>query len=280
MTDFRLGWATDIHLNFLDLFSLQEFSNKIKAQNLDALVVTGDISEADRLAPHLRCLRADLMCPVFFVLGNHDYYTSNVKSVREQMNMHFTYTQHDVGKLKGMFWLPATNAINEGIVRLTDKAALVGHDGWYDGRYANWFNSKLIMPDYNEIGDFYAKNQRDTFDRMGELAMESAIHAITTLFKAFETYDHVFYATHVPVWPENSLYRGKISNDTWLPCFSNKYLGDALLSIMAHQPHSKSLTVLQGHSHHRARFHPRRNIVSLTGEANYGFPAIEKVFVL
>lgn len=280
MTDFRLGWVTDPHLNFLDLISLKTFTDKINAEKLDALVVTGDIAEGDNITPYLRCLRADLMCPVFFILGNHDYYRSNVKTVREAMNLNFTYNEADVGKVKGMFWLQATNNINNGIVRLTDNAALVGSDGWYDGRYADWFKSELIMADYHIIGDFYAKTQLEQFNRMGELAIESANHAQMILTKAFETYNHVFYATHVPCWPENSLYQGRISNSMWLPCFSNKYLGDALLDIMSKQPTGKSLTVLQGHSHHRARFHPRGNIVSLTGEAEYAFPDIEKVFVL
>ena len=51
MTNFRLGWVTDPHLNFLDLISLKTFTDKINAEKLDALVVTGDIDEGDKNTP-------------------------------------------------------------------------------------------------------------------------------------------------------------------------------------------------------------------------------------
>ena len=68
----KLAWATDIHLNFVTTLARRRFLESIKEQ-ADALVVTGDIAESNRLAETLMVMDVLVERPVYFVLGNHDF---------------------------------------------------------------------------------------------------------------------------------------------------------------------------------------------------------------
>ena len=267
---FRLGWITDPHLNFCSKNSLMLLKQAIAKQELDALVVTGDIAEGNIIHSSLTELKSGLRCKIYFVLGNHDYYMSSVASVRETMTEFFVDLNEHMPQ-----WL---TGISGDFVSLSPgKVALCGHDGWYDGRYANWFKSKVIMSDYHVIADFKPLTMELLHLRLGELAKESADFAKRVLPLAFQDHEHVFFATHVPVFKENAVYNGMISDNDWMPHFSNKHLGDALLEVMDSYP-TKKLTILQGHSHGKTQFHPKQNIVSHTGFAKYRFPALNNVF--
>jgi 3',5'-cyclic-AMP phosphodiesterase len=268
--NFRLGWITDPHLNFCSKTNMMLLKQAIAKQQLDALVVTGDIAEGNIIYSSLMDLKDQVFCKIYFVLGNHDYYMSSISQVREVMTEHFVDLNPHMPQ-----WL---TGISGDFVSLSPgKVALCGHDGWYDGRYANWFKSKVLMSDYHVIADFKFLTMELLHQRIGELAKESADFAKRVLPLAFQEHDHVFFATHVPVFKENAVYNGMISDDDWMPHFSNKYLGDALLEVMESYP-TKKLTVLQGHSHGKTKFIPKSNIESITGFAKYRFPALNQVF--
>jgi 3',5'-cyclic-AMP phosphodiesterase len=84
-------------------------------------------------------------------------------------------------------------------------------------------------------------------------------------------------ATHVPPFRDACWHEGTISDDEWLPHFTSKAMGDALLEIMRDHP-AQELTVLCGHTHGRGEARLAENILVLTGGAEYGSPAIERVF--
>lgn len=284
MTDkkFRLGWITDPHLDYVTIEGLRSLFAKINNQDLDALVITGDIAEGNSIDNTMRFVTQQVKAPVFFVLGNHDYFVSTIAGVRANMVMNWSnFKEHGNQLVKHTgTWLPATTPSNgeQTFVQLTSDVALCGHDGWYDGLYADWFKSRIIMPDYNHITDLKLLQRQDLFDKLQELAKESADYAEKILPLAFDAGNsHVFFATHVPAFPENSVYNGMISDDQWMPHFSNKHLGDALKKIMESYP-EKKLTILQGHSHGKTQFHPKPNIVSHTGFAKYRSPALNNVF--
>lgn len=81
----------------------------------------------------------------------------------------------------------------------------------------------------------------------------------------------IVIATHVPPWRQNSVYKGEISDDSWLPNFSSKIMGDAILSISEENP-SVKFEVLCGHSHGDAEYSPNGSIRSRTGFSEYGRP--------
>ena len=69
----RLAWATDIHLDFLADEQVRAFAGALVADRPDAVILSGDLSHAEQLEHHLRLLAGATSCPIYFVLGNHDY---------------------------------------------------------------------------------------------------------------------------------------------------------------------------------------------------------------
>lgn len=97
----KLAWLTDIHLNFIDLTQRQKFYQEIIDSLCDGLLISGDIAEALCLEELLQELALYLKKPIYFVLGNHDYYRGQIQKV-----------QHVATKLtqsnEYLFWLPAS----------------------------------------------------------------------------------------------------------------------------------------------------------------------------
>ena len=77
----RISWLTDIHLNFLPPHGMNSFYQAIRQQEPDAVLISGDIGESNTVAFYLRLLEQHLQLPIYFVLGNHDFYHSSFASV-------------------------------------------------------------------------------------------------------------------------------------------------------------------------------------------------------
>ena len=78
----RLAWLTDIHLNFIDALAIQEFFESV-AENADAVAVSGDIAESHIVVRYLRKIEEIVRTPIYFVLGNHDFYRGSIPQVRK-----------------------------------------------------------------------------------------------------------------------------------------------------------------------------------------------------
>jgi predicted MPP superfamily phosphohydrolase len=76
-----LAWATDVHLNFLTDHDLMAFCASVAELRPDALVLTGDIAEAPNLGRLLGRVASALERPIYFVLGNHDFYHGSIAEV-------------------------------------------------------------------------------------------------------------------------------------------------------------------------------------------------------
>jgi predicted MPP superfamily phosphohydrolase len=70
----RLAWLTDIHLNFVSPGDVVVLVQQVHENCPEAVIVGGDIGEADSFGGFLRRLVELLELPIYFVLGNHDYY--------------------------------------------------------------------------------------------------------------------------------------------------------------------------------------------------------------
>src|SRR5579872_847526 len=79
----RVVWLTDLHLNFLKLRQTEEFLARVNAERPDAVLIGGDIAEAPSVAGCLETIAARLTCPIYFVLGNHDFYFGSIERVRQ-----------------------------------------------------------------------------------------------------------------------------------------------------------------------------------------------------
>ena len=138
MSNTKILWLTDIHLDYLESEQkIVDFCKTVNSHAPWAVMITGDISEAPSLLYHLGLLKDNLDVPFYFVLGNHDYYRGSFTQVRSWMSSFFPDS-----------YLPCA-----GIVEFGYDTVLIGHDGWYDGGYGDWFSPGTVymQGDYDTI---------------------------------------------------------------------------------------------------------------------------------
>ncbi len=82
----RILWLTDIHLNFVEWPRQREFLERVRLAAADAILLSGDIAEADDVTEYLAQLATAWTAPLYFVLGNHDYYFGSIADVRARVN--------------------------------------------------------------------------------------------------------------------------------------------------------------------------------------------------
>lgn len=271
----NLVYLSDIHLNFLSDTDNRVILNHVVANCApgDTVVITGDIAEAPTVVDFMTTWKTRLEAKdikLRFVLGNHDYYHGSVDQLRADMKQ----------------VLPENWLGNCDVVELSEKTALVGHDGWYDGLYADYLKSRLDMSDYYLIKEIsgFAYNRPQRHKILQRLATEAATHILTCGRKALEDkYEKVFIATHVPPWKEASWFKGKPSDNDWLPHFSSKIMGDAII-LLGKQFPNKKITVLCGHTHvgesNNHICNPLPNIECHTAAAEYRYPKISDIFTI
>lgn len=256
----NIAWATDVHLNFITHRQALGFCQDVAAAGADALLLGGDIAESHDLADWLRFLERHLALPIYFVLGNHDYYGSDIATVRRQAT---------VIQSNRLRWLP-----DAGVVELTADTALVGHDGWADARLGDFQRSPVLLNDYFQIADLLqasgggkAALQR----KLGVLGDQAAADLRPHLTEALARYPRVIVLTHIPPFREACWHEGQISNDDWLPGFTCYAIGDLLLETVGRCPEC-DVTVLCGHTHGEGIAQLLPNLKVITGAAEYGAP--------
>jgi len=261
----RVAWATDPHLDTVDRPDIETWCGRVSGAGATALLLSGDISEAEGLPRWLSFLESRLPLPIYFVLGNHDYYGSDVATVREAMR-----------RLNGERLHYLSGA---GGVLLAPGVSLVGCDGWGDCRLGA-IDEFEILTDYLAIGDlaetidreellrgaFPRVALREALQRLGD---EAAAELRPDLLEAAGTTATVLVLTHVPPFREACWHRGSISGDTWLPGFTCKAVGDLLLSVAESHP-DRRLMVLCGHTHGSGYVRMRPNLEVYTGAGGYG----------
>lgn len=262
----RLAWATDIHLNFLSAEARDAFAAGVADAAPDAVVLTGDIAEAPSVEAHLLALEARLARPIYFVLGNHDCYRGSIAGVRAAAAALSARSRH-------LRWLPAA-----GVVPLAPGVALVGVDGWGDGRLGDYARSPVLLNDFFLIEELAWLDPAARLARLHALGDEAAAYARATLPGAMAGARAVVFATHVPPFREACWHEGAISDDDWLPHFTCEALGAALLDVAAAHP-GCALTVLCGHTHGAGEARLAPNVVALTGAADYGAPTFRVLAV-
>jgi 3',5'-cyclic AMP phosphodiesterase CpdA len=255
-----LTWATDIHLDHAEPSARAAFYAELRRRGRP-VVLTGDLADATSFERLLLELAAAVDLPVHFVLGNHDFYGGSIAEVRAKAS---ELSARD----RRLGWLPA-----EALVRLADDTVLVGHDGWSDGGFGDWWGSKVVLNDYLLIRELAEArlDKRELLARLQQLSAEAAAYLADVLARALATARQVIVATHVPPFREACWHEGAISSDEWLPHFSSRLAGEAILAAAdAHR--DRELLVLCGHTHGHGETRPRPNLRVLTGGAAYGKP--------
>lgn len=257
----RLAWLTDIHLNFVDQATAERFFASVRESNADAVLLTGDVGEAHDVIPWLERLDDALERPIYFVLGNHDFYRGSILEVRAAASALQS-------RRPNLIYLTSS-----GIIPLTPQTALLGDDGWADARLGNYETSLVMMNDYRLIRELAPYSKIDRWEKLKQLGDEAAAHIRQLLPEALDQYPHVLLATHIPPLREACWHEGQLSNDEWAPHFTCRAMGDAILEIARRHP-TRHLTVYCGHTHSPGLCQPLPNVTIHTGGAKYGQPGV------
>ena len=121
----QIAWLTDLHLEFLQLDELHTFVGQLIHSMPDIVLVGGDTGTAVDFASFFQFLEMRLKRPIYFVLGNHDYYHGSISQVRETAEKLSRSSQW-------LHWLPIKR-----VVPLSETTGLIGHGSWADGRLGN-----------------------------------------------------------------------------------------------------------------------------------------------
>lgn len=259
-------WLTDIHLEFLEEEHLQDFLKHIQQCEYDVLWITGDIAHGNNVSQYLIKLAVTLQKPIYFVLGNHDFYGRKTNDIYEEMcivsqNPYLTYLS------------------TSPVIEINANNALIGHDSWGDGRWGHYHTSNVMLNDFLLIRDFAGLDQEQILTRMQYLSHQAVRHIQKVLKNALKKYNHVWMLSHVTPFKESCLYNKEIADGNWLPFFSCKEMGDMLQKVMHKHP-QKRLTVLSGHTHNEANVQISDNIHALVGQAEYCEPCVQQIFTI
>ncbi len=263
----RLAWLTDIHLDFLQLESIQEFCYAALEADPDVFLIGGDISIAPMLHTHLRIIEHYWKRPVYFVLGNHDYYRGSIDGLRRELPAFLQ--EHD-----NLKWLPL-----EGVVELSPDVALIGHGLWADGRLGAGSASQILLNDYALIEELTGLGQKELFKRLYALGDRAVAEFEPLLRRALAEYKHVYALVHVPPFQESAWYNHHISDEQYLPHFACHAVGEMIRDVMRDYS-EKRLTILCGHTHGAGESRIADNIFVKTGGARYGHPKVQEILVV
>lgn len=272
----RFAWCTDIHLDFIDTNKTIAFINALRTQNIDGVLLTGDISIANLLPQHLGMIEAGLEVPIYFVLGNHDYFGSSIEDVRKEMKDLSNMSTH----LKYLATTP--------YVALSSTTAVVGHDGWYDALYGDWKSGRFVMQDFLQIKDFVENGGgqgrfKNGFEDMNaivtkaqELAMQGVQHVHDGIKAAVRYHKNIIVMTHFPPFEESHIHNGRVGAAYAQPWYTSKLMGDMLRQAATAFP-AVRFTVLAGHTHGKFDGEIVKNMTCHVGGVEYGRPTMQSI---
>ncbi len=263
----RLVVATDIHLNFANENRIDDFVNSVVREKPDYLLLTGDLAEGRCLRSYLlillgKCKKTLPDIKILFVLGNHDYYGFSFFEIKTQM-------KQLCEEYKDLIWLSDSQ-----ILSTDNQTAIIGVDGWYDGRNGDFWGSKISMSDFRMISDYIGKSKETILKIMQNKTDEDAYQLDGALQEAYRLgHRNIIVGTHVPPCEETSFYLGKPASNDGLPFFSNRSIGDVLIKF-ADSHKDVKIQVFAGHSHDHCRVDIRPNLNIIVGSAEYYKPRI------
>jgi hypothetical protein len=260
----RLAWAADLHFEFATVADVVGFCERVIALDVDRLLVAGDIAQARSIGRYLRALDRALPMPVDFVLGNHDFYHGSIRDVREAVATVVRQSAH-------LTWLPCA-----GVIPIDERTALVGHDGWADGRCGDYEASRVRLNDYRLIRELTGMTPAARRPILAALGDEAAAHFEHVLPTALAQAARVIVVTHVPPFPEAAWYRGRISDPEYLPHFCAGAVGTVLRGMMERHP-DRQMLVLCGHTHTGGTVQVLPNLTVSVATAEYGKPGLQGV---
>lgn len=194
-----IDYFSDLHINHwlkdnrIEPEIIQYFINQLEGVGKgELLLYAGDFSEYNEDTIDVLKTLSALYDQVFFVLGNHDYYTSSIGS------------------------LDRVNLLKEGIrsisnVKLLDRD-VVEHEGLTIAGFTNWYSIHFpYMGSYHEVADsVYLRSEAE------DLLVNQLHEKDLAFYKSLKEKDVDLVLTHYP--PMQPPY----SPHSFHPCFTNE----------------------------------------------------------
>jgi UDP-2,3-diacylglucosamine pyrophosphatase LpxH len=256
-------WLSDLHLDAVKEEYRLRFYHRLRKTPGERVVISGDISDGRNLSLHLSELAESVAPrPVYFVLGNHDFYGSSFQEVHRLLEVRCKKHSnlHHLG--------------HGEIVSLGANEALVGHGGWSDGRAGHGVKSKVRNPDFWSIKDFQGMSRAACYQKIRRLGQESGMYLRQILPYTLTCYRQVWVATHFPTFTQAAWWNGKLCNYDFQPHYTNLSMGYALWAMSSAFPKSK-MTVLAGHTHSAVCISIKENLAIHTAGASPGYPSYQ-----
>ncbi len=260
-----LAWLTDIHLDHINSSKRNRFLKSLDPYLADAFLITGDIAESPDLIGSLKELEESIQKPIYFVLGNHDFYGGSIVKTRAEVTKFAAQSEF-------LTYMTANT-----VMPLTTRTALIGHDCWADARCGDFHKSDVFLSDYVSIKELRTPKKATLEAILNTLGDNAAFHLEIVLESAATMFPHTIALTHAPPFKEASWYDGRHSDDDFLPHFVCKAAGDVMRDVMRSH-HQVDLHVLCGHTHGRGEARIAHNLQVSTGEAEYGHPIVQRVW--
>jgi predicted phosphohydrolase len=257
----KLAWCTDTHLDFCSKEEQLQFCHALNESDSEVIGITGDISTGNEIIETLKFLLENQSKPIWFVLGNHDYYHSSITQVREQVR--------DISrKHKRLVWLE-----NSKPILLSKQVALLGHSGWGDAKNGAFQETPIRLTDHRLIKELSNIDRLTLQKKLHLLGEEAAAHLSKGLNGLSKDCKTVWVLTHVPPFPEAAWHGDKSGHWDWIPDFTCQSVGNLLLEQAELYP-EREFRVLCGHGHSAGEVWMRKNLYVRTGEAEYHKPKI------
>jgi predicted MPP superfamily phosphohydrolase len=248
---------SDTHFNFTFPWTQYKFIERIADENPAGLFLTGDISCGLTIRNVLKFIASQLKpINIFFVLGNHDYYSSSFKKITEIVKK--TCKEHS-----NLIWITEHDSI-----ALNKDVGIIGIDSWYDARlgkqnYLHYNLDWIMIEEFRQIKSF-----KEKLELCRQLADQYTVNLRDKLEKALQNFQTVHILCHVPPWAEAVRGIGTITEEFWLPYNINSGMGKMIEEVMADRG-NQNVVVSAGHTHQPAIIKVSHNIECVVQNGKY-----------
>lgn len=254
----KIAWVTDIHLDRLNERDYLEYNEYLQELNPDGLIISGDIAEGQKVCQSLKDFDELFDFPIYFVLGNHDFYFNTFAEKEKEVS-------DLVKNSKSLNWLTEAE-----VIALNDSIALIGVEGWGDGRNGTVDIGKGYTKDLILIENYKGLTKEAIVGLLNARGEYYAEILRPKLLDAVKKYEKVILVTHVPPFVEVCIDRSlRIYDEFRQPYYTCKVIGDMLLEVMSNNP-ACQMTVLCGHTHETADVKFLENLRVRVKESIYG----------
>ena len=261
-----IAWLSDTHLDMVDSSWFDTLCKELQDSDACAIWLTGDIAASADVCDWLVRIHHQVQLPVYFVLGNHDYYGSSFAKVDQAILKMVT-------EYEGITWMDTQDS-----VVLDEENTLVGVGGWGDARSGDFHNTPIRINDHRLIQDLSNIPRQEVYNRLLERGTMMANRLSKQLSTCVDS-QNIWVLTHVPPFEEACWYQGKAGNPHWTADFVCVAVGEVLERFAQENP-DKNIQVLCGHGHNRGIVRKQKNLLVYTAAAEYRKPRVEAYWSL